>query len=656
RARQEFRDDAPLEGALSAEERRVYERLYGPGFPVEVAGAGAAGAPPEEEAAGTGVLREGSDGGWDEIAFDEDGAMGRKQRKKRKGWVEEEEGQRLVEEIVFSDQIDEELARELREGQRRHAEEESAVEDDEDAPGERTHPLTAANRFGPSPSTLHLPKDAYVDPATLLLSGVPPKHLKDAAHRVLGGVGLPYSTSTPSIGRTLQQKPIALDASQSSMSDMDADVFISTLMPGMYASVLSVLAETRKRLGTAWAEALVEKAQHGQLRILDAGGAGAGVLAVRELLRAEWERMHDDESGAHGLESPRALAEADGKLGGESATPPLGSATVLTGSDTIRKRASQLLDNTTFIPRLPNYLDATDQEAREKGKFDVIVASHTLWPLQQDYIREVHTSNLWSLLDRGGGVLCLLEKGVGRGFEVIAGAREMLLETRISSPESRDRSIDITEKLDDDIEWEGPASDQSGTPRWEKEKGMIIAPCTNHTGCPMYVQKGFVKGRKDICHFEQRYIRPRFLQGVLGAKDKNFEDVKFSYLAVMRGRDLREQVANITEAANTTNPPTDAGTSTTTPVIQGKGATDAAFEGFATLPTPPSSLTLPRTILPPLKRRGHVILDLCTPSGTLERWTVPRSHGKQAYRDARKSRWGDLWALGAKSRVLRTVR
>ena len=68
----------------------------------------------------------------------------------------------------------------------------------------------------------------------------------------------------------------------------------------------------------------------------------------------------------------------------------------------------------------------------------------------------------------------------------------------------------------------------------------------------------------------------------------------------------------------------------------------------------PNALELPRSILPPLKRKGHVIVDLCTPSGTLERWTVPRSFSKAAFRDARKSSWGDLWALGAKTRVPRT--
>lgn len=170
---------------------------------------------------------------------------------------------------------------------------------------------------------------------------------------------------------------------------------------------------------------------------------------------------------------------------------------------------------------------------------------------------------------------------------------------------------------------------------------MIIAPCTNHLTCPMHNPAGPTKGRRDYCHFEQRYIRPPFLQRIMGAKDRNHEDIKFSYLAVQRGADLRQEQD----------------------IQQDVQATDSAFEGFEHLEetdtTTSSSgfhpLSLPRAVYPPLKRRGHVIFDLCTPAGKIERWTVPRSFSRQAYRDARKSNWGDLWALGAKTRIPRKL-
>ncbi|KAK5112411.1 hypothetical protein LTR85_011520 [Meristemomyces frigidus] len=647
RAREEYGDALP-EGQLTEEEYKVYERLFGKPFvPDELGEAAQSLDELGVDGGGIRMLREGPDGALEEVEIEEESL-----EEDEVVWDGEEE-MVMSDELDFDDDV--RLAGDIQDSRSGKAAENVEMEE-EDEPAQRTHPLTIANRFGPSPNTVHLPKAAFVDPATLLLSGMPPVHLAEAAHRVFGGTGLPYSTSTPAIGRTMQQKPIALDAYQGGMSDIEGDVYMATLMPAIYASVTSVLAETRKRLGTAWAEEIVRKAVAGELRILDAGGAGAGILAVREVLRAEWERMHEDSS-----DSPMGLAEADGRLGGASASPPLGTATVLTGSDALRHRASQLLENTTFIPRLPDYVHT--ENAKHKGKFDIIIAPHTLWPLREDYIRRTHTQNLWSMLSTDGGVLLLLEKGIARGFELVAGAREMLLDTRISSPESRAQNLDIDDPPEPYVNWEG--ADEPEPLTRTKDKGMIIAPCTNHSGCPMYTQKGIVKGRKDICHFEQRYIRPAFLQKILRARDKNHEDVQFSYLAVMRGRDLREEhdlAANEQQEERVQQG-----------IVQGKGATDRAFEGYdmrtqrphdaaesMTAPAEsiasPHSLTLPRAILPPIKRRGHVIIDLCTPSGTLERWTVPRSFSRQAYRDARKSQWGDLWALGAKTRVLRTVR
>ena len=51
----------------------------------------------------------------------------------------------------------------------------------------------------------------------------------------------------------------------------------------------------------------------------------------------------------------------------------------------------------------------------------------------------------------------------------------------------------------------------------------------------------------------------------------------------------------------------------------------------------------PRVLRQPLKRGGHVILDLCTDEGKIERRIVAKSHGKQVYRDCRQAFWGDLW-------------
>ena len=532
----------------------------------------------------------------------------------------------MVQQVENDEEFDEEFGEEEEEEEEEEMQEEEEFDEealDSMGPDEsRTHPHTMAGRFGTTPSTLFLPREAFVEPITELLDRTNKKHLTEAAEKAFGGRGLPHSTSTAPPKKLLPQNHIGLDAAQHKMTDIEADAYLAGVMPGTYASVMSVLVEVRKRLGGNWLRGLISRDSGQGPRLLDAGSGGAGTVAWREILKAEW-----------------AVMTEEGLAKGERA--PWGKSTVLTGPSTLRHRVSRFLDNTTFLPRLPDYIHAANSEellygatAQGRKAYDLIIASHALFPLKEDFRRKNMVQNLWSLLDPNGGVLILLEKGLPRGFEAIAGARDLLLDSRIASPGQTSIENEI----------QSPTSDSSRF--HEKEQGMIIAPCTNHQTCPMYPIPGLTTGRKDYCHFSQRYIRPPFLQNMLGAKGRNHEDVKFSYVAVRRGVDSRD------------------------PELQNDLATDQAFEGYEGHDLPESesvdgtpsgdikfnAFSLPRTILPPLKRRGHVTLDLCTPSGTLERWTVPKSFSRAAYRDARKSHWGDLWALGSKTRTVRTPR
>ena len=516
----------------------------------------------------------------------------------------------------------------------------------QDSSDGRAHPLTSLGRFATYPRTVYLPREAVIKPVEQLLSDYSNKHLKDVCERTFGGGGLPNSPLTPRSGRTMPQVPVPLQASQHSMGEMEANAFMTVIMPSAYAAINSVLVETRKRLGTSWLNTLLAK--EGGPRILDAGAGGAGIIAWRDIVRAEWEALHSSDRHA-----PPA---------------PVGKAIVLTGSDTLRHRSAALLENTTFIPHLPDYVHIRDtatleddRPASQRKEFDIIIASHTLWPFKEDWERKQHVQNLWSLLNPDGGVLILIEKGVPRGFEAIAGARELLLERYIASPDSQtyDNALD------------SPLSDEA--PQTQKGKGMIIAPCTNHNRCPMYPVAGMSRGRKDYCSFQQRYIRPQYLQRILGAKDRSHDDVDFSYISALKGRDLREQSPVSFEDLED---PSSAPQALTSARLTPDQTTDQAFEGFEHVEIPPgvhsdgmqatqttrsadslpSLRDMPRLVYPPLKRRGHVTLDVCTPAGNIERWTVPKSYSRQAYRDARKSNWGDLWALGAKTRVVRNLR
>lgn len=510
-------------------------------------------------------------------------------------------------------------------------------EDEVETEDTRSHPLTKVGKFATYPRTTFFSKDGFVKPLQEVMSNFSNRQLRELCEKTFGGPGFPDSPLTPKTGRSRQQVPIPLEAGQNSMGQMEANAFMTVVMPPTYASISSVLAETRKRLGTTWLNKLI--ARPGGPRVLDAGSGGVGILAWRDIVQAHWETLHTSDKNPP--------------------TAPESQAVVLTGSDALRHRSMKLLDNTTFIPRLPDYVSTRqtptledDRPAQQRKKFDVIISSHSLFPLKEEWERKLHVQNLWSLLKEDGGVLILVEKGIPRGFETIAAAREMLLERYIQSPAGHDGSL-----LKTDVETDGPEHEV-----YQKTPGMIIAPCTNHTRCPLYRTPGVSRGRKDICSFQQRYVRPSFLQIALGAKDRNHDDVDFSYLAVMKGDDLRGR------SFSTWDHVTDPLSATKAEDVkaaakQHKSAVNDIQTGFEytdptweDTPAPPPAHILPRIINQPLKRQAHVTIDLCTPTGEIRRWTIPKSFSRQAYRDARKARWGDLWALGAKTNVPRNLK
>ncbi|BCR85408.1 tRNA methyltransferase RSM22 [Aspergillus chevalieri] len=631
-ARQEYGDELP-ENHLNATELRLYIQLYGEpiGRAKELEVEEKVDEEPDR------LYREDGEGGWEEVE------------------VEPEEGSDEPE-VVYDMEVGPPVKETISMQRTREVAEQLGGEimleefQDEAFPDStpRLHPLTIEGKFATHPKTVNMPRDSMTIPISAVLSNFSNRHIADIAHRTFGGRLLPHSTTTLPPRAQVPQQPIPLQASQRHMGEMEANAYIAALYPGMYASALSTLVEIRKRLGTNWIRCLMT--QDGGPNVLDAGGGGAGILAWRDVLRAEWDAMYPDRPN----------------------TEPvlLGRSTVVAGSESLQARASLMLEDTTFLPRLPDYVHARekptldDERTPRRKQYDIIIAPHTLMEIDEEYLRKQHVENLWALLNPNGGVLILLEKGRQKGFEAIAGAREMLLNRYISSPGS--------------TEYDNTLDSPDDSTRVQKETGMIIAPCTNHEKCPMYNGPGHNKGRKDYCHFEQRYIRPPFLQRIIGAKDRNHEDVQFSYVAVQRGKDMRQsdgivQGPQAVEAAfagyedlydmtaEENLPEEDLESAETEPEASAASSAPQDANATATEQTSPGptepfhTLSLPRVIYPPLKRRGHVVFDFCTPAGQIERWTVPRSFSRQAYKDARKARWGDLWALGAKTRIPRKV-
>ncbi|KAJ6783851.1 hypothetical protein PWT90_08019 [Aphanocladium album] len=469
----------------------------------------------------------------------------------------------------------------------------------------RFHPYTLEARFHDSPVEILLPQERLVKPLQSLLARTHLNHVKSAAESAFGGRGLPTSPVTPFGLRNGHMGGIGLPPDTKHMTEIEADAFLAAYVPGAYASVLATLREARKRIGSDWIQSRLKNNGPG-LSVLDAGAGGAGLVAWEQLLQTEWD----------------LLAEK-GKVRGDKIP---GKKTVVVGSDRLRGRLKTFLDNTTFLPRLPDYMHSgamksgqhldSGSEPQKRKSYDVIIASHLFLKEKQDHYRQAILNNLWTLLNPDGGVLIVIEKAHPRGFEAVAHVRDTLIK-QFLLPQSG----------------ENPMSPEDFNPGYhrELEAGRILAPCTNHGPCPMYPEPGKSKGRKDYCHFSQRFVRPGFYSKLVGKASHNQGEVEFSYVAIQKGVQSGEHK-------------------------DGKAMAEEAFRGYEQAEEKPDMRTLPRIVLPPIKRKGHVTLDTCTPEGKLERWTVPKSFSKVAYHDARKSRWGDLWALGAKTRVMRSAR
>lgn len=645
-AKQRFRDTLP-KGYLNEQEYALYERLYGPPLretaPEDVGidtHADMGSAPPRADNEGT-LLRELEGGEFEEVTYKIERPVddARESEDVNEEFSETSE-QEMVEkapgyvDIVARSQREHEalqrLAQDFEAAQKSNVreedeaaatEEQQDVEEDEASSwlpeeeydfGERElgetrrfHKYTLEGRFHGSPVEISLPRDEFITPIRELLERTHLKHVKQAAEAAFGGPGLPTSPSTPEGRKNGLMGGVGLPPDQRQMSEIEADAFLAGYLPPAYASVASILREVRKRVGSEWIQSRLKQGKDGGLSVLDAGAGGAGLVAWEQIANAEWD-----------------LLKEKGEVSG---VQPTGKKTVIAASDRLRYRLKNFLHNTTFLPRLPDYehsgemqgehLDAgTKPQARKS--FDIIIASHLFLKEKQDHYRQAILNNLWSLLNKDGGVLIVIEKAHPRGFEAVAHVRDTVL-NQFLLPQSGEPRV----------------SPEDFNPAYhrELEPGHIIAPCSNHGPCPMYKESGKSKGRKDYCHFNQRFVQPAFYSQMLGKHANNQGEVEFSYVAIRRGE---PKSSNMT----------------------GTEATEQSFQGYEKSGTAPDMQTLPRLILPPLKRKGHVTLDLCTAEGKIERWTVPKSFSKLAYHDARKSKWGDLWALGAKTRVLRSVR
>jgi len=267
--------------------------------------------------------------------------------------------------------------------------------------------------------------------------------------------------------------------------------------------------------------------------------------------------------------------------------------------------------------------------ANRRGGFDVVVSSYALGEIPDAHVtnargrvvrhqrqRDVVIRQLWDKV-APGGILVIAEPGTPKGSLLVRRARAMILEVARRDMEQNARRLEIEPK-DDDID------------------AYIVAPCQHDKPCPLkdsHSEDGF----STWCHFPQRTARSAYVREMKHGS-RPYQDEKFSYVVV---RKMPRAVARdrAHRAAQSAHDRRDSGE------YDADADEDELHDAIAR----DSADDWSRVIRQPMKRKGHVVFELCTPEGEIERATVAKSHGRpeligrDGYKYARKLRWGDLW-------------
>jgi ribosomal protein RSM22 (predicted rRNA methylase) len=263
--------------------------------------------------------------------------------------------------------------------------------------------------------------------------------------------------------------------------------------------------------------------------------------------------------------------------------------------------------------------------------------------------------SLWSRV-APGGVLVLVEPGTPRGSKLIRRARALILDAEQNK--ARNKRSEHGEDADNSFD------------------AHVVAPCQHDKVCPMDGLEG-----STWCHFSQRVKRTEMHRQMLPrGRGPQHQDERFSYVVIRRMSrrhavaEAKNRAAEIAAGERTVGFRIDEDKEEEDDDDDEDDEEDDedseeeeeeedhdddededhdddedVAETKAGAVAVASSFSWGRLVRPPIKRSRHVILDMCSADGELDRHIVARSHswegsvGKQGYKAARKSKWGDLW-------------
>ncbi|RXK34662.1 3-methyl-2-oxobutanoate hydroxymethyltransferase [Tremella mesenterica] len=369
---------------------------------------------------------------------------------------------------------------------------------------------------------------------------------------------------------------------------------VAAILPGQYAVVRNILNELDKRLESGWMDGPV---------IDVSGGSGAGIWATMDyrdqlgLKDMEYQLVH---ASKHGRDLAKRLVNNPN--------------TMRTSNETSE---SGLPGNTKFL--------FTMKPSPELLSKVFVMSTFHLSTLPTVSSRKVHIRQLLSL---SSSYIILVDRANPAGWEAISSARTQLLS--LSTPEN-------------------PLH--------------VIAPCPHDGPCPLV-------GLRDICGFSQRLQRPSFVRKTKHSK-RGDEDVGYTYLVIGRGprpvsvNSNEGRIGGVGLEAAQKERDKKAGKSELHRVEGGEYEMVSLLPHDLALDTTQSpeipdlrgeAYRWPRLVAAPMKRSGHVIMDVCCTDEKIKRIIFAKSHSKQVYHDARKATWGDIFPHEPKSKSVERTR
>lgn len=380
---------------------------------------------------------------------------------------------------------------------------------------------------------------------------------------------------------------------------LETDSFIGAFFLRDYGSCYQVLHELKKRLDLV---GFTPKS------ILDVShGPSTGMLVLNDLLNKHNMINNNNNNTSNNKLNIWGLERKD--------------SVIISNSEEMSKRARLLLGVQPVEKQAQTKLMST---VPTSIKYDLIILNHQMLrdPKKYPYEIDSQLNHYLSLLSDNGGYLVILERGTPTGAETIARVRELLL------------------RQNNQI-----VGDTDGAKK--NNYFSIIAPCSHMKKCPLQVSNlNYYKLRdpkNNDSNDDNRLKISRNLKFI--SFSKMIQRPKFS-IELKRGKLLslswknqdRRKLLNLRGKGRPNGRNYELVNYTY--LIIGKSVPSLEMDSW------------PRIISPPIKKKGHVILNVCTvPEGKIENWIIPKSMSKKIYHDARKSKWGDLWPHGAKTRI-----